>query len=37
LRAPRQNKVDFADDGMFQVAIMPLPEGNMLFNMLELS
>jgi PAS domain-containing protein len=36
-RAQRQSKAVFADGRMFQIAIMPLPDGNMLFNMLELS
>ncbi len=36
-RAQRQSEAIFADGRMFRIATVPLPDGNTLFNMLELS
>jgi signal transduction histidine kinase len=36
-RAQRQSKAVFADGRMFQVATIPLPDGNTLFTMLDMS
>jgi len=36
-RAQRQSEAIFADGRMFLIATVPLPDGNTLFNMLELS
>ncbi len=36
-REQRRSKVSFADGRMFQVATIPLPDGNALFTMLDMS
>lgn len=36
-RAQRKSKADFADGRMFQIATIPLPDGNTLFTMLDMS
>ena len=36
-RAQRQSEAIFADGRIFQIAAIPLPDGNTLFNMLALS
>jgi signal transduction histidine kinase len=36
-REQRQTRVNFADGRMFQIATIPLPDGNALFTMLDMS
>lgn len=36
-RQPRKSKAIFADERMFQIATIPLPDGNTLFTMLDMS